>query len=118
MSAIVGVALTAEAEESSSSTTCRYRPAQGGGLVQVEVNWGAGEAAMTGVSIVSRLEPGIAEALAGVGDQAAAVGPALMIRTGEDLITLTFFDVDPAPAVIRRIVGTMRPRMGPRAQPG
>lgn len=118
MSAFVGTPLTAGAEEGGGAATCRYAPpAASMPSIEVKVEWGSGEIAMAAMGVFGRLEPGVAEALAGVGDQATAIGPAVMIRTGADLITLTLLGVDERPALIRRIVQTMRPRMGPSSQP-
>jgi outer membrane protein OmpA-like peptidoglycan-associated protein len=118
LSAIVGVELTVDSEASGGSTACTYRPRGGGfGYVEVKVDWGGGRAAMAAMGILGRVEPGIAESLKGVGDQASAVGPALMIRTGEDLITLTVYGVDRSPEFVRRVVQIMRPRMGSSSQP-
>ena len=50
-----------------------------------------------GVGIAAQAEPGLASPYEGIGDQAAAVGPALMIRTGEDLVMLVFSGVDERP---------------------
>jgi hypothetical protein len=57
-------------------------------------------------------EPGLASPYDGIGDQAAAVGPALMIRTGEDLVTIVFGGVSDAPASAKKIFDTAKPRMG------
>src|SRR5688572_19459618 len=76
LSAIVGVELTVDSEASGGSTACTYRPRRGGfGYVEVKVDWGGGRAAMAAMGILGRVEPGIAESLKGVGDQASAVGP-------------------------------------------
>jgi hypothetical protein len=47
----------------------------------------------------------------GIGDQAIAVGPALMIKTGEDLVKLIFTGVDNAPVKARKIFDTAKARM-------
>lgn len=43
---------------------------------------------------MARAEPGIDHPLAGVGDQAVTVGPAIMVRTGDDLVTIVLSGVD------------------------
>ena len=117
MSSIVGVSLVAESEQGGGSSTCRYQPSTGAvPTVEVRIDWGGGAAAMAASGLLARREPGIADPLAGIGDQAAAIGPVLMIRVGDDLLNLTLFGVGDAPAAARRIVGLMRPRMGPSAQ--
>ena len=118
MSSFVGTPVTAEAEEGGGTATCRYAsPSSSVPSIEVKVEWGSGEVAMAATGVFGRLETGIADALDGVGDQAAAIGPAVMVRTGADLITLTPYGVDDRPALIRRIVQAMRPRMGPSSQP-
>ncbi|MEO6364563.1 MAG: hypothetical protein ABIO38_00715 [Luteimonas sp.] len=114
MSTILGKPVTAAGEErpSNDETTCAYTFA--GSLspdVTFMLNRGAGEAAMAGVGMMSRREPGIADPYEGIGDQAATVGPQLWIRTGDDLVTLTLLGVDDAPAVAKRILETAQARM-------
>jgi outer membrane protein OmpA-like peptidoglycan-associated protein len=116
MSAIVGTALSVDADESGGGT-CTYKTSSTFPFVKVEVDWGSAELALTSMGMLGGLEPEMAKALSGVGDQAMAIGPALMIRTGEDLITLTLMGLDDVPAKARRILETMRPRMGPTSQP-
>ena len=47
----------------------------------------------------------------GIGDQAIAVGPALMIKTGDDLVKLIFTGVDDAPVKAKKIFDTAKARM-------
>lgn len=118
MSDILGATVAAEPGEGGDSTTCRY--IQAGRtlpLAELKVDWGGGSAAMAAAGMLSRHEPGIADPLAGLGDQASAIGPALWIRVGDDLVTLTLFGVDEDVVVAKRILATMRPRMGPSSQP-
>lgn len=94
VSSIVGTTVTA-ASEDSSSTTCRYEPAERSTpSVEITVAWGSGRAAMTAAGILSRREPGIADPLAGLGDEASAIGPAFWVRVGDDLVNLTLWGVD------------------------
>jgi outer membrane protein OmpA-like peptidoglycan-associated protein len=117
MSSLVGTTLVAEGDRGSGTTTCRYKPADRSlPYVELEVDWGNGAVALTSVGMLSRLEPGIADRLAGLGDQASVIGPRLMIRTGEDLVSLTLMGVEDTVAAAKRIVALMRPRMGPSAQ--
>lgn len=116
MSSIVGTTVSAEGDEGGGSTTCRYQPAgRSMPSIEVKIDWGGGSAAMMSTRILSRLEPGIADRLAGLGDEAAAMGPALWVRTGEDLVNLTLMGVDDDVAIAKRIVALLRPRMGPSA---
>lgn len=112
VSTIVGATLVVD-DEAGGSNTCRYRPASGSmPSVEIQVDRGGGAAAMTATGLLARREPGITDPLAGIGDQAVAIGPALWVRVGEDLITLTLFGVEDGPTAARRIVTLMRPRMG------
>ena len=118
MSAIVGTAVVAEGDGGGGSTTCRYKPADRSmPYVELTIDWGSGRVAMASFGTLMRLEPGIANRFEGLGDQATAIGPALMIRTGDDLVNLTLMGVDDDVASAKRIVSLMRPRMGPSAQP-
>jgi hypothetical protein len=118
MSAIVGTTLSAEGENGGGTTTCRYHPAERSiPYVELAIDWGGGSAGMIGFDIFGRLEPGAAERLAELGDEASAIGPGLMVRTGDDLVRLTFLGVDDDVAAAKRIINEMRPRMGPSAQP-
>jgi outer membrane protein OmpA-like peptidoglycan-associated protein len=114
MSSIIGTAVAAEDE---GTATCRYKPAERTlPYVELGIDWGSGAVAMASFGALSRLEPGIADPLAGLGDQASAIGPGLMIRTGDDLVKLTIMGVEDNVAAARRIIALMRPRMGPSAQ--
>ena len=66
---------------------------------------------MASAGAMGRREPGLTNPYEGIGDQAAAVGPALMIRTGEDLVTIVFTGVSGAPAKAKRIFETAKARM-------
>ncbi len=114
MSTILGSTLAAQANEGTvDKTECIYKPANAPSpYVELTVNYGDGEAAMGAVATSNSVEPGIADPYAGLGDQAVAVGTALMIRTGEDLVTITFSGVEGFPAKARKIFDTAKPRMG------
>jgi hypothetical protein len=115
MSAILGSTVTAEPHEGTvDQTECIFKPANAPSpYVELTVNYGDGEAAMGAATAMNHVEPGITNPYAGIGDQAVAVGTALMIRTGEDLVTITFSGVDDAPAKARKIFDTAKPRMKP-----
>ena len=119
MSGLLGANVDAQGENNGS--TCIYRRESPDGVfVQLEVGWGSGEAAMVGTRMLGRFEPGMREAgiidpASGIGDQATTIGPVLMVRTGEDLVTLTFQGVADPPATARRIIEIVRPRMGASA---
>lgn len=91
MSTILGAEVVAKADEGMGRTGCIYLPASGTGpALEFRVEWGMAQIAIKGVGMAGRAEPGLANPLAGLGDQAAEMGPALMIATGEDLVTITF----------------------------
>jgi outer membrane protein OmpA-like peptidoglycan-associated protein len=116
MSNILGTALSAEGENGGGTTTCRYHPSTGSSPhVEMKVEWGGGAAAMTAFGILGRREPGISNPMAGLGDEASAIGPALMVRVGDDLVNLTLWGVDDRIATAKRIVSAVRPRMGSSA---
>ena len=113
MSAILGAVVAADSKDRAGARTeCHYQPASGiSPAVKLSVDWGDGRVAMKASGAMGRYEPGISNPYAGIGDEAAAVGPALMIRTGEDLVTLVFTGVSEAPAKARRIFQTAKGRM-------
>ena len=109
MSSILGSPVVA-AEHGSNK--CIYTAASGiSPYVEFSVDLGDGEAAMGATRMMATKEPGIADPYEGVGDEAASVGPALMIRTGEDLVTLVFSGVEDVPDKARRIFDTAKARM-------
>lgn len=111
MSEILGVRVNA-AERGGSNTECSYSPVSGvSPTVKLTVDWGDGKIGMASAGMMGKLEPGLSSPYAGIGDQAVAVGPALMIRTGDDLVTLVLSGVSGAPAKARRIFDTAKPRM-------
>ena len=112
MSAILGAPVVAEANDrSNGKTECIYQPASGiSPYVEFSVDWGGGEAAMTAMGMMGKIEPGLANPYDGLGDQAAAVGPMLMIRAGEDLVTIVFTGVSDTPAKAKQIFDTAKGR--------
>jgi hypothetical protein len=111
MSDILGAKVVAE-PRGGSTTECTYKAVAGiSPAVKLSVDWGDGRIAMSSAGIMGRREPGLTNPYDGIGDQAAAVGPALMIRTGEDLMTIVFTGVADAPAKARRIFATAKARM-------
>jgi hypothetical protein len=111
MSAILGARVIAEPRP-GGSTECNYKAASGlSPAVKLSVDWGDGRIAMKSAGMMNRREPGLTSPYDGIGDEAAAVGPALMIRTGEDLVTIVFTGVSGAPAKAKRIFDTAKARM-------
>jgi hypothetical protein len=66
---------------------------------------------MQGVGFLNKHEPGVADPYAGIGDQAVAMGPSVMIKTGEDLVTIQLSGIDDVPGTIKKIFNTAKPRM-------
>lgn len=116
MSNIVGQPVAAEADDGNGSV-CTFRPGPDRmPFIEVRIERGGGEAAMVSARLLRSLEPGISDPLDGIGDQASASGPVLMVRTGDDLVQLTLWGVADHLDAARRIIATMRPRMGPSAR--
>ncbi|MFL6229127.1 MAG: hypothetical protein ACJ741_10140 [Pyrinomonadaceae bacterium] len=113
MSQILGAAVTAEPDEhSNGKTKCTYKAVKGiSPYVELAVEWGEGEAALRATGGMGKAVPGISNPYEGIGDQAAAVGPTLWIRTGDDLMTIVFSGVEGAPAKAKKIFDTAKPRM-------
>ena len=113
MSAIVGSQVTAQPNErSSGKTECIYTAVKGiSPYVEFSVEWGEGELFMKSAGAMSQLEPGITNPYEGIGDQAVAVGPSLKIRSGADLVSITFSGIEDAPAAAKKIFDTAKARM-------
>lgn len=112
MTRILGTTVTAkDLTHSSGETDCKWAAPSGFPAVELEMDWGDGEVAMGAASAMNRHEPGITSPYEGIGDQAIAVGPALMIKTGDDLMQLTFTGVEDAPLKAKKIFDTAKPRM-------
>ena len=113
MSEILGGAVTAKNNDhSNGKTECIYTAVTGiSPYAELSVEWGSGEAGMMGIGMLASKEPGIANPYEGLGDQAMAVGTALMIRSGEDLVSIVFSGVDDIPPKARKIFDTLKARM-------
>lgn len=105
MSAILGSTVTAGANDRSyGKTECIYTATVGiSPYVELAVEWGEGRAAMQAAGAMEQHEPGIANDYEGFGDQAVAVGTTLMIRRGEDLITIVLSGIEDGPATAKKI---------------
>lgn len=102
MSAILGAAVNAEA---TSGNECSYMPRDGSGMpmAQLTVDLGSAEAAMTASGMLGQMEPGMTNPYEGMGDQASAIGPAVWVRRGEDLIMITVIGAESHDVAVRRI---------------
>jgi hypothetical protein len=111
MSAILGAPMLTD-PNLRSGNKCIYKATTGiSPYVELSVDMGDGKSAMAAMGSMGKAEPGIASPYDGIGDQAATVGTALMIRSGEDLVTIVFSGVSDAPAKAKRIFDTAKPRM-------
>jgi hypothetical protein len=111
MSAILGAPVVTD-PNLRSGNKCIYKATTGiGPYVELSVDMGDGKTAMAAMGLMGKAEPGITNPYDGIGDQAASVGTGLMIRTGEDLVTIIFSGVADAPAKAKRIFETAKPRM-------
>ncbi|WP_159016346.1 hypothetical protein [Cognatiluteimonas profundi] len=113
MSTILGTPVSGELHEGSvDKSECIYKPDNAvSPYVEFTVEWGEGESAMAAAGVMGKIAPGIADPYAGIGDKAIAVGTGLMIKTGDDLVTIMFSGVTDAPAKARKIFDTAKPRI-------
>ena len=111
MSAILGAPVVTDPSQRSGNK-CVYKPTTGiGPYVELSVDRGDAKVAMAAIGSMGKAEPGLTSPYDGIGDQAAAVGTGLMIRTGDDLVTIMFSGVADAPAKAKRIFDTAKARM-------
>jgi hypothetical protein len=114
MSTVLGTAVAASADDRGGQTKCTYETAGGeigAPYAEVQLNWGDGAAGMKGAGAMeSQLGPAMGD-LAGLGDQATAVGPMILIRRGEDLITLVISGVSDSTAAAKSIYGLLNARL-------
>lgn len=90
MSTIIGMPVVGVPDESSSGVTgCVYTaPTSLSPDAWLKVAWGEGETLSQGLALAERADPDLADPLAGLGDEAAQVGPTLMILSGEDSVEI------------------------------
>jgi hypothetical protein len=94
MGKILGSPVTTEANDRRSQTKCIYNAEGMVPYAELQFSWGDGETGMTAAGMMGRMEPGLTNPFAGIGDQAAQAGPMLFIRRGDDLIELVLSGVD------------------------
>ena len=96
--------VTATPDEGVGRTGCVWQATSGGmPYLELKVNFGDADAAMMAAGMLRSHEPGINDPYEGLGDQAVITGPAVMIKHGEDLFTITPMGIDDAVAVTRRV---------------
>ena len=66
---------------------------------------------MKGAGMTEEHERGITSPYDGIGDQAVATRPALLIRTAEDLVNIVFSGVPNAPGAAKRVFDTAKAKM-------
>ena len=120
MSTVLGSAVGAVADDRGGQTKCTYETV-GGDLgtpyAEVQLNWGDG---VVGIKGARAMEPQLGRAmgeLAGLGDQATSVGPMILIRRGEDLITLVISGVPDGTAAAKSIYSLLNARLPKGAAP-
>jgi hypothetical protein len=112
MTALAGKPIQANADEGVGRTGCVWEPAGGGfPRVELKIEWGMAEAAMTASGMLAKHEPGISNPYEGLGDEAVVMGPAVMIKRDEDLFTIIVSGVDEPDAAVRKIYDTATARL-------
>jgi hypothetical protein len=114
MSAVLGSAVNAVADDRGGQTKCTYSSAGdeiGGAYAEVQLNWGDGAAGMAGAGAMESQLGTVMGQLAGLGDQATSVGPMILIRRGNDLITLVISGVPDSTAAAKRIYDLLNERL-------
>ena len=112
MTALLGGAVTAQDGPTNGKTSCNYRAVNGGSLnAELTIEWGSGEGGMMGAGLANSQEPGLADPLAGLGDLAVSMGPAIMIKRGEDLVTILLSGVDDRMPAVKGIYALVDKRM-------
>jgi hypothetical protein len=102
MSAILGSPVVAT---SSGRSKCIYKT-EGASRPYVEFSFEAGDGAagMAGAGFAGKHEPGLTSPYDGLGDEAVAAGPALFIRTGDDLVTIVLYGVSDRANAAKKIL--------------
>jgi hypothetical protein len=101
---MLGQEVTATPDEGVGRTGCVWQAMSGAmPYLELKVNFGDGEAAMMAAGMLHSHEPEINEAYEGLGDQAVITGPAVMIKRGEDLFTITPMGVEDPAAITHRV---------------
>ncbi len=118
MSGLIGRTVATAADDRGGQTKCTYESASGelgGTYVEIQLNWGDGAAGMAGAGAMDKQLGKVMGALAGVGDQATTVGPMILIRRKEDLITLVISGVPDSTVTAKRIYELLDARLSKQA---
>lgn len=114
MKALLGNAgIVATADEDGGATRCTWAPPDGGlPMAELKIERGMAEIAMTAFGMLGKMEPGINNPYDGLGDEAVASGPAVMIKTGDDLYTIMVMGgAEDSDKAIRKIYETAVSRL-------
>jgi len=116
MSVILGSEVAGRPKDGSNGKTeCIYQTdkpvTHSTPYADLTIDWGEGETGMGAAAYMNKREPGIADPYEGIGDKAVSVGPTLMIKTGNDLMTIILSDVADVPGTAKKIFDTAKPRM-------
>ena len=120
MGIVLRTEVGAVADDRGGQTKCTYETAGGeigAPYAEVQLNWGDGVAGMKGAGAMeSQLGP-VMDELTGLGDQATSVGPMVLIRRGEDLITLVVSGVPDGTVAVKSIYALLNARLPKAAAP-
>lgn len=113
MSTILGTPVVGKSDDRPGEfTQCAYHPASATTpSVELKLTWGDGAAAMKGMRQAGKQEQWLVTSYDGIGDQAGVAGPLLLIRTGDDLMTIVFNGVTGTPVKAKRIFDTAKAKM-------
>ena len=114
MSAILGAPVVAagSGNRAGGQSKCVYTASgEHGPYAELSVDLGDGESGMAGAGFTGKQLPGVVNPYDGIGDQAVSVGPALFIRTGDDLVTIVLSGVRDRPTLVRKIFGAAKAGM-------
>ena len=114
MSTILGSPVVTEASgnPAGGQSKCVYTSSgELGPYAELSVGRGDGESGMAGVGFAGKQLAGVVNPYDGIGDQAVSVGPALYIRTGDDLVTIVLSGVKDRPTAVRKIFDTAKAGM-------
>jgi hypothetical protein len=105
--------IVATAEDGEAVTRCVWsRPSGEMPTAELKIELGSGEVAMAAFGMLGKMEPGINSPYEGLGDQAVASGPVVMIRRGEDLWSIMVFGAAMEhDAAVRKIYDTAVSRL-------
>jgi hypothetical protein len=112
MTALLGGPVSAQPGPSNGQTSCTYMPVTGiSPYAELKIEWGSGEGGMMGAGLANAHEPGLANALEGLGDQAMSMGPAVMIKRGDDLVTIVLSGVEDMTPHVKAIYALVDKKM-------